>query len=209
MMHGAVGTALGGAATTVCEPENLLIASHFKRELSDFFLKKRPVSIPVLIVCLLTAITLEVTKFWGYGYQLPESVRKVIEDDVKAKDAAMDIRERVRLITMAVCGVLLIFSLALHLAEVGIIGLMIIILLTAFNGVIEEGRIGHAFEEALPFTALLVVFFSIVAVIHDQSLFTPIIQWVLHKEDRTSLSLSLRQTVSFLQSVTTYLLLLY
>jgi NhaB family Na+:H+ antiporter len=36
---------------------------------------------------------------------------------------------------------------------------MVIILLTAYNGVIDEHRIGHAFEEALPFTALLVVFF--------------------------------------------------
>ncbi|KUO71522.1 MAG: Na+/H+ antiporter NhaB [Desulfosporosinus sp. BRH_c37] len=187
MMHGAVGTALGGATTLVGEPQNLLIGSIMKWNFVDFFLNSAPVSIPVLIAGLLTAITLEVTKFWGYGYQLPESVRKVMEDDAKAKDAKMDTRGRVRLIIMAVCGVLLIFSLALHLAEVGIIGLMIIILLTAFNGVIEEGHIGHAFEEALPFTALLVVFFSIVAVIHDQHLFTPIIQWVLHLEGQDQL----------------------
>ena len=56
---------------------------------------------------------------------------------------------------------------------------MIIILLTAFNGITEEHRIGHAFEEALPFTALLVVFFAIVAVIHDQHLFLPMINSVL------------------------------
>ena len=37
---------------------------------------------------------------------------------------------------------------------------MIIVLLTAFNGVIEEPKLGKAFEEALPFTALLVVFFT-------------------------------------------------
>ena len=52
---------------------------------------------------------------------------------------------------------------------------MVIVLLTAFNGVVEEHQLGHAFEEALPFTALLVVFFAIVAVIHDQHLFTPVI----------------------------------
>lgn len=187
MMHGAVGTALGGATTLVGEPQNLLIASIMKWSFADFFLHSAPVSIPVLIVGLLTAITLEVTKFWGYGYQLPDSVRKVIEDDVKTKDDAMDTRGRARLATMAVCGVVLIFSLALHLAAVGIVGLTIIILLTAFNGVIEEGRIGHAFEEALPFTALLVVFFAIVAVIHDQHLFTPIIQWVLNLEGQDQL----------------------
>ena len=65
------------------------------------------------------------------------------------------------------------------MAAVGLIGLMIIVLLTAFNGVIEEPKIGKAFEEALPFTALLVVFFAVVAVIHDQHLFTPVITYVL------------------------------
>ena len=59
---------------------------------------------------------------------------------------------------------------------------MIIVLLTAFNGITEEHRIGHAFEEALPFTALLVVFFAIVAVIHDQHLFSPVIEKVLTLE---------------------------
>ena len=45
-------------------------------------------------------------------------------------------------------------------AEPGVVGLLVIVLATAFCGVTEEHRIGHAFEEALPFTALLVVFFT-------------------------------------------------
>jgi NhaB family Na+:H+ antiporter len=69
---------------------------------------------------------------------------------------------------------------------------MVIVLLTAFNGVVEEHQIGHAFEEALPFTALLVVFFAIVAVIHEQHLFTPVIDAVLHMEG------SIRPTMFFL-----------
>ena len=56
---------------------------------------------------------------------------------------------------------------------------MVIVLATAFNGITEEHRIGHAFEEALPFTALLVVFFAIVAVIEQQHLFSPVIEWVM------------------------------
>ena len=59
------------------------------------------------------------------------------------------------------------------------IGLGVIVLATAFAGVTEEHRLGHAFKEALPFTALLVVFFGIVAVIHDQSLFQPVVDAVL------------------------------
>jgi NhaB family Na+:H+ antiporter len=76
--------------------------------------------------------------------------------------------------------VILIVSLAFHLAEVGLVGLLVIVLLTAFNGITEEHQIGRAFEEALPFTALLVVFFAIVAVIHDQHLFQPVIDVVLN-----------------------------
>jgi NhaB family Na+:H+ antiporter len=79
----------------------------------------------------------------------------------------------------AIIGIVLVISLGKHVAEVGLIGLMIIVLLTAFNGVVEEGKIGHAFEEALPFTALLVVFFAIVAVIHEQHLFAPVTNLVL------------------------------
>jgi len=56
---------------------------------------------------------------------------------------------------------------------------MIIVLLTAFNGITEEHAIGHAFEEALPFTALLVVFFAVVSVIHEQHLFQPVTNIVL------------------------------
>jgi NhaB family Na+:H+ antiporter len=83
------------------------------------------------------------------------------------------------LIVQAVVGVILVLSLAFHVAEVGLVGLMVIVLLTSLNGVIEEHQIGHAFEEALPFTALLVVFFAVVAVIHEQHLFTPVITYVL------------------------------
>ena len=60
---------------------------------------------------------------------------------------------------------------------------MVIVLLTTFNGITEEHQIGKAFEEALPFTALLVVFFAIVGVIHSQHLFTPIIDWILNTDN--------------------------
>jgi NhaB family Na+:H+ antiporter len=93
------------------------------------------------------------------------------------------------MLIQAFCAILLVIALGLHLAEVGIIGLMIIVLATAFNGVTEEHRIGHAFEEALPFTTLLVVFFAIVAVIHDQHLFAPVTDYVLALEGDTRTSM--------------------
>ena len=180
IMHGAIGTALGGVATLVGEPQNLLIAEKAGWDFVTFFVKVAPVSIPTFIAGLATCALLEKTGWFGYGAKLPEEVRGILGDFQAEQEEKMTREDVASLIVQAVVAVLLIVSLAFHLAAVGLIGLMVIVLLTAFNGVIEEHQIGHAFEEALPFTALLVVFFAIVAVIHDQHLFTPVTDAVLH-----------------------------
>ena len=78
-------------------------------------------------------------------------------------------------------------------------------LATAFTGVTEEHRLGHAFHEALPFTALLVVFFAIVAVIHDQHLFQPVVDWVLAlPRDVQTRRFSIWPTACCRRSATTY-----
>ncbi len=179
MMHAAVGTALGGATTLVGEPQNLIIGEKLKWHFADFFVHCAPVSIPVLIIGLITCVLLEKFKIMGYGYELPDRVRAILKEYVDKEDANRSSREKLKLVVQGIVGCLLVVSLAFHLAEVGIIGLTVIILLTAFNGITEEHQIGHAFQEALPFTALLVVFFSIVAVIHDNELFKPVIDYVL------------------------------
>ena len=178
MMHGAVGTALGGVTTLVGEPQNLLIAEIMDWEFVEFFLRMAHISMPVLVVGLLTCIVLELTKSFGYGAQLSPRVREVLQafdDDMSEKRT---LREKSVIVVQAVVALVLVVALGLHLAEPGVVGLLVIVLATAFNGVTEEHRIGHAFEEALPFTALLVVFFAIVAVIDHQGLFTPVIDWV-------------------------------
>jgi len=135
--------------------------------------------VPVFVCGLLTCIVLEKMGWFGYGTKLPAAVRTILEDFAKQEDAKRTSRDKAELMVQGVIAVLLVLSLAFHVAEVGLIGLMIIVLLTTFNGIIEEHQIGHAFEEALPFTALLVVFFSIVAIIHSQHLFQPITDAVL------------------------------
>jgi len=180
IMHGAIGTALGGVATLVGEPQNLLIAEKAGWDFMEFVIKVAPVSAPAFIAGLATCALLEKTGWFGYGAKLPDEVRAILSEFQAEQEEKMTKENVAALIVQGVVAVLLIVSLAFHLAAVGLIGLMIIVLLTAFNGVIEEHQIGHAFEEALPFTALLVVFFAIVAVIHDQHLFTPITDAVLH-----------------------------
>ncbi len=179
VMHGAVGTALGGVTTLVGEPQNLLIAEKAGWTFIEFFLVMAPVTMPVLAAGLLTCYLLEKTGIFGYGELLPDEVRAVLEDFSAQEAAKRPITEKVALVVQAVVAIILILGLAFHLAAVGLIGLLVIVLLTAFNGVVEEHQIGHAFQEALPFTALLVVFFAIVAVIHEQHLFSPIINAVL------------------------------
>lgn len=182
IMHGAVGTALGGVCTLVGEPQNLLIATIAEWDFITFFLNMAPITMPTLATGLLTCYLLEKTGTFGYGSQLPADVRSVLEEYQHLAEERRSTREKARLIVQALVAGILVLGLALHLAAVGLIGLMVIVLLTAFNGIIEEHQIGHSFEEALPFTALLVVFFAIVAVIHDQHLFSPVIDYVLTME---------------------------
>ncbi len=179
MMHGAVGTALGGVTTLVGEPQNLLIAEIMGWEFVEFFLRMAHISMPVLVVGLLTCMALEVTGIFGYGTKLSPKVRSVLEEFDHDQASKRTRKEKMVIVVQAGVALVLIAALGSHVAQPGVIGLMVIVLATAFNGVTEEHRIGHAFEEALPFTALLVVFFAIVAVIHEQHLFTPVIDWVM------------------------------
>ena len=189
MMHAAVGTALGGVTTLVGEPQNLLIAEIMEWEFVEFFMRMAHISMPVLVVGLLTCIMLEVTKTFGYGTQLSPKVREVLEDYDAEMTRNRTKQEWATIVMQAVVAVVLVIALMFHLAEPGIVGLLVIVLATAFNGVTEEHRLGHAFEEALPFTALLVVFFAIVAVIADQGLFDPVINWVMKYEGKTQMAL--------------------
>ncbi len=182
VMHGAVGTALGGVTTLVGEPQNLLIGHKAGWDFAQFFLAMAHVTMPVLVCGILTTLLLEATGWFGYGQKLPDNVRAILSDYSALAASKRTTRDKVALGVQAGIAVILILSLAFHVTAVGLIGLMVIVLLTAFNGVIEEHQIGHAFAEALPFTALLVVFFAVVSVIHDQHLFNPIINAVLAME---------------------------
>jgi len=185
MMHGAVGTALGGVTTLVGEPQNLLIAEIMGWEFMEFFWKMAHISMPVLVVGLITCAMLEVTGIFGYGVKLSPKVREVLEEYDYEMAQKRTKKDTTVIAVQAVVGLILVVALGKHLAEPGVVGLLVIVLATAFNGITEEHRIGHAFEEALPFTALLVVFFAIVAVIDHQGLFTPVIDWVRTYEGKT------------------------
>ena len=179
IMHGVVGTALGGVMTLVGEPQNLLIGDKMGWHFTEFFMQMKNITIPVFFAGLLTTVLLEKTKWFGFGAKLPEVARTIIENYTAIEDAKRTQKEKQALIVQAIAMVLLVIGLGLHLAPVGFIGLALIVFQTAFMGITDEHQIGPAFEEALPFTGLLVVFFVIVAMIHDQHLFKPVIDQAL------------------------------
>jgi len=181
-MHGAVGTALGGVCTIVGEPQNLLIANIAGWEFIEFAVKMAPITIPVFIAGMITCFSIEKFRLFGFGTHLPLRIKNIFHEYNEFElSKRTDIMNMELAIEMAV-GILLIIALAFHLAAVGLIGLAVIILLTSFKGITDEHDLGEAFKEALPFTALLVVFFAVVSVIADQGLFAPIINYVLAQD---------------------------
>ncbi|WP_052339116.1 sodium/proton antiporter NhaB [Anaerobiospirillum succiniciproducens] len=179
LMHAAVGTALGGVCTIVGEPQNIIIGHIAGWNFVEFAVRVSPVSLPVVLCGFLTCFLLEKTKLFGFGKTMPESVHKMLVEQDKTTMENLTKRDKLRLIIQAICCVWLVIGLALHLAAVGLIGLSIIILATGFCGVTSEEEIGKSFTESLPFCALLCVFFTVVTVIAEQQLFTPLIEWVL------------------------------
>ena len=183
VMHGAVGTALGGVTTLVGEPQNLLIGGVAGWHFQEFFLRVAPVSLPVLGVGLLTCYLVERFGLFGYGHEMPAAARRILEEFQRIDNARRTADQRLHILIQAVVALFLILGLAFHWAEVGLIGLAVIVLATSGTGVITHRRLGPAFHEALPFTALLVVFFAIVGVIHDQQLILPAIEFVFSLDD--------------------------
>lgn len=179
LMHAGAGTVLGGVMTPVGQPQNVLVAEQAQWTFIEFFLHTAPVALPVFAVGIATCLLIERMKWFGYGTRLPDAVRAVLEVYDREQQERRTSRDVAILIVQAVTAIILVIALALHLAEVGLIGLLVIVLATSFTGVTDEQRLGKAFEAALPFTALIVVFFVIVAQIHDQHLFEPVVAWAL------------------------------
>jgi NhaB family Na+:H+ antiporter len=177
-MHGAVGTALGGVCTIVGEPQNLLIANIAGWEFIEFAVKMAPITIPVFIAGMITCFSIEKFRLFGFGTHLPLRIKNIFHEYNEFELSKRTDIMNMELVIEMVVGILLIIALAFHLAAVGLIGLAVIIL-TSFKGITDEHDLGEAFKEALPFTALLVVFFAVVSVIADQGLFAPIINYVL------------------------------
>lgn len=189
LMHAAVGTALGGVCTIVGEPQNLIIGEQAGWHFAEFALRVSPVSLPVVICGLITCALVEKLGIFGFGQKIPENVYNILKESSEKQIAKHTMQDKMSLVFQGIIALWLIAGLAFHLAAVGLIGLSVIVFATTFTGVNNEGKIGKAFTESLPFTSLLCVFFTIVAVIMDQHLFDPIIKEVLSVDAENQLPL--------------------
>lgn len=181
VMHGAVGTALGGVTTTVGEPQNLIIAGIMDWDFIQFAVNMAHVTGPTFIAGLATLVVVEKFKLFGFGTKLDPNVRDILKGYLDREDENRTKKEKYALIIQSISAVFLIYGLATHFLNMqpGMIGLSLLVFVTAFTGITEEHRIGKAFEESLPFVSLLVIFFIVVSMIEELHLFKGIIEMVL------------------------------
>lgn len=185
LMHGAIGTAIGGVCTLVGEPENIVIGTEVGWNFMEFLTKVAPSSIPTLLAGIATCFVLEKFRLFGFGNELPASVRKILEEEEKRQRDNETPKDRLLLIAQMLIAVLMVAALGLHIAEIGLIGLAVIILVSAVSGINDEHHIAEAFMPGLPFASLLVVFYVIVAMIGSLQMFGAVISWVLTLEPRS------------------------
>lgn len=97
VMHGAVGTALGGVMTQVGEPQNLLIADKMGWNFIEFATQMAHITVPTLIAGLLVVIFVEVTGILGYGAKLEPHVRGILKGYIEKQDAERTVKRKVRI----------------------------------------------------------------------------------------------------------------
>ncbi len=187
VMHGAVGTILGGTMTIVGEPQNLMIGTMMGWSFTEFFLRCSVVSVPAALAGFALCPVLELVRFPGFGYRLPEAVRELIVKDYHKKMKQLSAQTRFFYFTQCLVGVLLIVALAMHVAEIGLLGIALIVILSAVTGKTKEHDFSEAFNNAMPFVCLIVVFFAVLSVVHDQHLVAPLAQWVLQFDGKLQL----------------------
>lgn len=185
LMHGAIGTAIGGVCTLVGEPENIVIGSEAGWSFLEFMAQVAPATLPTLVAGIITCVALEKLRWFGYGASLPNGVRAILEEEQRKLTASTTPRDRFLMILQALVAVLMVAALALHIAEIGLIGLAVIVLITALAGQTDEHKLAEAFTPGLPFASLLMVFYVLVAMIESQHMFKPVIEWVLSLDGQT------------------------
>ena len=177
LMTSAVGTAIGGVSTIIGEPQNYIIGKALEWDFITFMYKMRFISISCFFTSILICIFVNNFKLFGYGISLNAKLQEIIKNREKEIEENTKLFEKISFFSQGISLILFITLVATGFAEIGIIAIAIIGIITSFTGVVEENRIGEAFGESLPFAVLLILFFAIICMIDSLQLFKPIIHW--------------------------------
>ena len=125
LMHGAIGTGLGGVATLIGQPQNIIIGHYAGWSFQDFYVKMAHFSIPLQLLGLLVCWALEHfrMKIFGFGYQLPPRIGTAFEQKAREELSHETLAYRIKLLVMFMAFVCLMLALAFQIAPVGVIGL--------------------------------------------------------------------------------------
>jgi NhaB family Na+:H+ antiporter len=185
-----VGTMTGGLSTLVGEPQNYQVGEMWGWGFQDYFVRLVPISAPVLVAGLGVTWLLEGTalgRIFGYGTQLPSSIRSYLSLQAQELALKRTPADRRRLQVQAVAGVLLVAALGLQLASIGLLGLITMVVVSTAMGKVAESRYVPAYHAAMPFFALLLIFFGAVSIIHEQHLFDGLMQWIVSLSEQQRL----------------------
>lgn len=185
-----VGTMTGGLSTLVGEPQNYQVGQMWGWGFQDYFVRMLPISAPVLLGGLGVTWLVEGTpvgRIFGYGTDLPVSIRSYLTLQSTEQALRRTPTELLRLKVQAVAGVVLVVALGLQLASIGLLGLMTMIVVSTAMGRVAESRYVPAYHAAMPFFALLLVFFGAVSIIHEQHLFEGLMRWIVSLPEGTRL----------------------
>ncbi len=187
LMTSAIGTAIGGVSTIIGEPQNYIIGKIVNWDFLTFAYRMRFVSISCFISSIIICIVINKLKIFGYGFNLNREVQKVIRDREKEIEENMKLFEKISFFSQGISIILFITLIAYGFAEIGVISIAIIGIITSFTGIIEEKKIGEAFSESLPFATLIILFFAIISMVDSLQLFEPIIHWAFTFSNRIQL----------------------
>ena len=118
LMHGVVGTALGGVCTIVGEPQNLLIANVADWTFIEFLVVMSPITVPVFFAGMITCFAVEKFKIAGFGTQLPYEIKEIFESYSDFRKSNLTDKDKTDLLIEAAVGVLLIIALV-YLCRIG------------------------------------------------------------------------------------------
>lgn len=177
LMTSAIGTAIGGVSTIVGEPQNYIIAKIVEWDFITFAYRMRFVSISCFISSIIICIIVNKLKIFGYGFILNKEVKRVIKKREEEIEKNMKLFEKISFFSQGLSIILFITLIAYGFAEIGVISIAIIGIITSFTGITDEKKIGEAFTESLPFAILIILFFAVISMVESLELFKPIIHW--------------------------------